>query len=94
MPGPDPGSVAVERLSYPCYDRREERRKMTKMIRCTEAQEAWDFEVDRNCDFVARAETEDEVLAEITDHMQSVHNWNELYEQDLEKARELKIHDE
>jgi predicted small metal-binding protein len=43
---------------------------------------------------VARAETEDEVLAEITNHMQSVHHWNELYEQDLEKARTLTIHDE
>ncbi len=67
---------------------------MTKAIRCTEAQEAWDFEVNSNCEFVARAETEDEVLAEITDHMQSVHNWNELYEQDLEKARALKVRDE
>jgi predicted small metal-binding protein len=64
------------------------------MIRCTEAQKAWDFEVDSNCDFEAHAETEDEVLAEITNHMQSVHNWNELYEQDLEKARVLTIHDE
>jgi predicted small metal-binding protein len=68
--------------------------EMAKAIRCTEAQEVWDFEVDRECDFVARAETEDEVLAEITDHIQSVHNWNELYEQDLDKARELKIRDE
>jgi predicted small metal-binding protein len=67
---------------------------MAKVIRCTEAQKVWDFEVDSGCDFVARAETEDEVLAEITDHMQSVHNWNELYEQDLEKARDLKIHEE
>jgi predicted small metal-binding protein len=68
--------------------------EMAKVIRCTEAQIVWDFEVAPECDFVARAETEDEVLAEITDHMQSVHNWNELYEQDLEKARDLKIHDE
>jgi predicted small metal-binding protein len=68
--------------------------EMTKAIRCTEAQEVWDFEVDSGCDFVARAETEDEALAEITHHMQSVHNWNELYEQDLEKARDLKIRDE
>jgi predicted small metal-binding protein len=68
--------------------------EMAKTIRCTEAQKVWDFEVDRECDFVARAETEDEVLADITDHMQSAHNWNELYEQDLEKARDLKIHDE
>lgn len=67
---------------------------MTKVTRCIEAQETWDFEVDSNCDFEARAETEDEVLAEITNHMQSVHNWNELYEQDLEKARALTIHDE
>ena len=67
---------------------------MTKVIRCIEAQEAWDFEVDSNCDFEARTETEDEVLAEITNHMQSVHNWNELYEQDLENARALTIHDE
>ena len=67
---------------------------MTKVIRCIEAQEAWDFEVDSNCVFEARTETEDEVLAEITNHMQSVHNWNELYEQDLEKARALTIHDE
>ena len=67
---------------------------MTKMVRCTEAQRAWDFEVDSNCEFVARAETEDEVLAEITNHMQTVHNWNELYEQDLEQARELTIRDE
>jgi predicted small metal-binding protein len=67
---------------------------MAKVIRCTEAQKVWDFEVDSGCDFVARSETEDEALAEITHHMQSVHNWNELYEQDLEKARDLKIHDE
>ena len=50
--------------------------------------------MDSNCDFEARAVTEDEVLAEITNHMQSVHSWNELYEQDLEKARALTIHDE
>jgi predicted small metal-binding protein len=68
--------------------------RVAKTIRCTEAQEAWDFEVDSSCEFVARAETEDEVLAGITDHMQSVHHWNELYEQDLEKARALKIYDE
>jgi predicted small metal-binding protein len=67
---------------------------VTKMVRCTEAQSAWDFEVDSDCEFVARAETEDEVLAEITNHMQSVHNWNELYEQDLERARDLTIRDE
>lgn len=67
---------------------------MGKVIRCTEAQETWDFEVDPNCDFVARGETEDEVLAGIMDHMQSVHSWNELYEQDFDKARALAIRDE
>ena len=36
---------------------------MAKAIRCTEAQTVWDFEVAPECDFVARAETEDEVLA-------------------------------
>jgi predicted small metal-binding protein len=68
--------------------------KVTKVVRCTEAQETWDFEVDSSCDFVARGETDHEVLAEITDHMQSVHNWNELYEQDFDKARALTIRDE
>lgn len=65
-----------------------------KTIRCTEAQSTWDFEVDAECDFVARAQTEDEVLAEITDHMQTVHHWNELKEPDLERARALTIRDE
>ena len=67
---------------------------MGKVIRCTEAQETWDFEVDPSCDFVARGATEDEILAGIMDHMQSVHNWNELYEQDFDKARALTIRDE
>jgi predicted small metal-binding protein len=81
-------------LTCPAMIRARKGEEMAKVIRCTEAQKVWDFEVDSGCDFVARAETEDEVLAEITDHMQSVHNWNELYEQDLEKARDLKIHEE
>jgi predicted small metal-binding protein len=68
--------------------------EMGKVIQCTEAQETWDFEVDPGCDFVARGETEDEVLAGIMDHMQSVHHWNELYEQDFDKARKLTIRDE
>ena len=36
---------------------------------------------------MARAENEDEALAEITDHLQTVHNWNEIFEPDLEKVR-------
>lgn len=67
---------------------------MSKAIHCTEAQSTWDFEVDPECDFVARAQTEDEVLAGITDHMQTVHHWNELKEADLERARESIIRDE
>jgi predicted small metal-binding protein len=67
---------------------------MARTIRCTEAQRTLDFEVDRNCDFVVRAETEDEALAELTDHMQTVHNWNEFFEPDLEKVRAQNIHDD
>ncbi len=68
--------------------------RVTKAIRCTEAQEAWDFEVDSSCDFVARAETEDEALAKFTDHMQTVHNWNEIFEPDLEKVRVQNVHND
>jgi predicted small metal-binding protein len=89
-----PVPAAVERPSPPCYDRGRKGGRVTKAIRCTEAQETWDFEVDPNCEFVARGETEDDVLAEITDHMQAEHNWNELYEQDFDKARALTIRDE
>jgi predicted small metal-binding protein len=60
---------------------------MTRTIQCKEAQRTLDFDVDQSCDFVARAENEDEALAEITDHLQTVHNWNEIFEPDLEKAR-------
>jgi predicted small metal-binding protein len=67
---------------------------MARTIRCTEAQRTLDFEVDRNCHFVARAETEDEALAELTDHMQTVHNWNEIFEPDLEKVRVQNVHND
>lgn len=67
---------------------------MTKTIRCTEAQHTLDFDVDGGCDFVARAGTEDEALAVLTDHMQGIHNWNEMYEPDLEKVRSRNVHDE
>jgi len=65
---------------------------MARTIRCTEAQRTLDFEVDQNCDFVARAETEDEALAKFTDHLQTVHNWNEIFEPDLEKVRAQNVH--
>ena len=67
---------------------------MARTIRCTEAQRTLDFEVDRNCDFVARAESEDEALAELTDHMQTVHDWNEIFEPDLEKVRAQNVRNE
>jgi predicted small metal-binding protein len=67
---------------------------MARTIRCTEAQRTLDFEVDRNCDFVARAETEDEALAELTDHVQTVHNWNEIFEPDLKKVRVQNVHND
>jgi predicted small metal-binding protein len=67
---------------------------MARTIRCTEAQRTLDFEVDRNCDFVAHAETEDEALAELTDHVQTVHNWNEIFEPDLEKVRVQNVHND
>ena len=37
------------------------------------------------------ARAEDEALAEITDHLQTVHNWNEIFEPDLEKVRAQNI---
>jgi predicted small metal-binding protein len=67
---------------------------MARTIRCTEAQRTLDLEVDRNCDFVACAETEDEALAEFADHMQTVHNWNEIFEPDLEKVRAQNVHND
>jgi predicted small metal-binding protein len=67
---------------------------MARTIRCTEAQRTLDLEVDRNCDFVARAETEDEALAKFADHMQTVHNWNEIFEPDLEKVRAQNVHND
>jgi predicted small metal-binding protein len=69
-------------------------KKMARTIRCNEAQRTLDFDVDRSCNFVARAEDEDEALAEITDHLQTVHNWNEIFEPDLEKVRTQNVRNE
>ena len=49
---------------------------MARTIRCTEARRTLDF--DPTCDFVARAQTEDAVLAEIAGHLQTVDRWNEV----------------
>lgn len=67
---------------------------MAKTIRCTDAQRTLDFDVDSQCDFVARADDEHNALAEITEHLQTTHNWNEMYEQDLEKVRANAVREE
>jgi hypothetical protein len=36
---------------------------MTRTIQCKGAQRTLDFDVEQSCDFVARAENEDEALA-------------------------------
>jgi len=69
-------------------------KKMARTIRCTEAQRTLDFDVDQSCDFVARAETEDKALAEIAEHLQTVHHWNEIFEPDLEKVRAQNVRNE
>lgn len=67
---------------------------MAKTIQCTAAQRTLDFDVDDQCDFVARAENEHDALAEITNHLQTTHNWNEMYEPDLEKVRANALREE
>jgi predicted small metal-binding protein len=74
--------------------KRGKEREMAKTIRCTEAQRTLDFDVDQNCDFVVRAESDDEALSEITDHLQTVHNWNEIFEPDLRKILARNVRDE
>jgi hypothetical protein len=51
---------------------------MARTIRCTEARRTLDFDVDQSCDLVARAQTEDAVLAEIAGRLQTVDCWNEF----------------
>jgi hypothetical protein len=49
---------------------------MARTIRCAEARMTLDF--DQSCDLVARAQTEDAVLAEIAGRLQTVDCWNEF----------------
>jgi hypothetical protein len=45
---------------------------MARTIRCTEARRTLDFDVGQSYNFVARAQTEDVVLAEIAGRLQTV----------------------
>ncbi len=67
---------------------------MAKTIHCTDAQTTLDLDVDSECDFVARADNDHDALAEITDHLQTVHNWNEMYQPELERVRAHAIRSE
>jgi len=51
---------------------------MARTIRCAEARRTLDFDVHQSCDFVARAQTENAVLAEITGHLQTVERRDEV----------------
>jgi predicted small metal-binding protein len=59
------------------YD--ERRRKMTKVLRCKD--------VGMDCDFEARAETEEEILKKVAVHAESTHNMKEIPGEVLRKVR-------
>lgn len=52
---------------------------MAKVLRCRD--------VGMDCDFVARAETEEEILKQAAEHVQTVHNMKEIPEELVEKVR-------
>ncbi|MFQ5857779.1 MAG: DUF1059 domain-containing protein [Anaerolineae bacterium] len=58
---------------------------MAKVLRCRD--------VGMDCDFVARAETEEEILEKVAEHAQTVHNMDEIPEEVLAKVRSV-IRDE
>ncbi len=58
---------------------------MAKVLRCRD--------VGMDCDFVARAETEEEILKKAAEHADAVHNLQEIPEEVLTKVRAA-IHDE
>ena len=58
---------------------------MAKVLRCRD--------VGMDCDFVARAETEEEILKKVAEHAQTVHNMDEIPEDVLAKVRSV-IRDE
>lgn len=52
---------------------------MAKVLRCRD--------VGMDCDFVARAETEAEILEQVAEHAQAVHKMKEIPEEVVEKVR-------
>jgi predicted small metal-binding protein len=52
---------------------------MAKVLRCRD--------VGMECDFVARAETEEEILKQAAEHAETVHNMKEIPEEVLAKVR-------
>ena len=52
---------------------------MAKVLRCRD--------VGMDCDFEARAETEEEILKEAAEHADAVHNMKEISEEVLAKVR-------
>lgn len=52
---------------------------MAKILRCRD--------VGIDCDFEARAETEEEILKKAAEHADAVHNMKEIPEEVLEKVR-------
>ncbi len=52
---------------------------MAKVIQCRD--------IGMDCDFVARAETEEEILKKAAEHAQTVHNMKEIPEEVLAKVR-------
>ena len=51
---------------------------MAKILRCRD--------VGMDCDFVARAETEEEILKKAAEHAQATHNMKEIPEEVLTKV--------
>ncbi|MFQ5793663.1 MAG: DUF1059 domain-containing protein [Candidatus Bipolaricaulia bacterium] len=58
---------------------------MAKVLHCRD--------VGMDCDFVARAETEEEILKQAAEHVQTVHDMKEIPEELVEKVRAV-IRDE
>ena len=52
---------------------------MAKILRCKD--------VGMDCDFVARAETEEEILKKAAEHAETTHNMKEIPEEVLAKVR-------
>lgn len=58
---------------------------MAKVLRCSD--------IGLDCDFVARAETEEEILQQCAEHAAATHDMKEIPEDVLVKVRAV-IHDE